>query len=145
MGKVDIKDAYYSVLILAEQQKYLEFQFRRKFCQFTYLPNGFGSSPHKFTKLLKPPLSYLRLQQVTVLEFIDNLINLGRSFVKCERNIKLILTLLDLPRSIEYFGFEIDSQLMNIILTQKKAFQTVMSVSPPGRISDHQKHCQTTG
>ena len=62
---------------------------------------------------------------------------MGRSFVKCERNIKLILTLLDLPRSIEYFGFEIDSQLMNIILTQKKAFQTVMSVSPPGRISDH--------
>ena len=89
MGKVDIKDAYYSVHILPEQSKYLEFYFRGKLCQFTFtcLPNGLFSSPHKFTKLLKPLLSYLKLQQVTVLEFIDNLINLGRSFVKWERNI----------------------------------------------------------
>ena len=66
--------------------------------------------------------------------FIDDLIATGRSFVKCERNVKLILTLLDslgfailshksifVPaRSIEYLGFVIDSQSMTISLTQKK-------------------------
>ena len=73
----------------------LKFYFRGKCYQFTCLPNGLCSGPRKFTKLLKPPLSYLRLQQVTVAEFIDDLITLGRSFAECERNIKLIVTLLD--------------------------------------------------
>ena len=66
MAKVDIKDAYYSLLILPEYQKYL-----------------------------KLPLSYLRLQQVTLAGFIDDLITISRSFAEYERNIKLILTLSD--------------------------------------------------
>ena len=59
---------------------------------------------------------------------------MDRIFAECERNIKLIVTLLDslgfvvhpnksifVPaRSIEYLGFVIDSQLMTIPLTQKK-------------------------
>ena len=66
--------------------------------------------------------------------FIDDLITLGRSFVKFERNIKLIVTLLDslgfavhsnksifVPaRLTEYPGFVIDSQSMTISLTKKK-------------------------
>ena len=134
MVKVDIKDAYSSVPILPEHQKYLKFYFRGKLYQFTCLPNGLCSGPRKFTKLLKPPISYLRLRQVTVAGFIDDLITMGRSFVECERNIKLIVTLLDslgfvvhpdklifVPaRSIEYLGFVIDSQSMTMSLTQKK-------------------------
>ena len=84
--------------------------------------------------LLKPLLSYLSLQQVTVAGFIDDLITMGRSFVDCERNIKLIETLLDslgfvvhpdksifVPaRLIEYLGFAIDFQSMTIFLKGKK-------------------------
>ena len=66
MAKVDIKDAYYSVPILPEHQKHLKFYFRGKLYQFTCLSNGLCSGPRKFTKLLNLPLSYLRLQQVTV-------------------------------------------------------------------------------
>ena len=58
---------------------------------------------------------------------------MGRGFVECERNIKLIVTLLDilgfvvlqdksifvLARPIEYLDFVIDSQSMAISLTQK--------------------------
>ena len=129
-----IKDAEYSVPILPEHQKYLKFYFRGNIYQFTCIRNTLCSGPRKFTKLLKPPLSYLRLQQVTVAGFIDDLITLGRSFVKCERNIKLIVTLLDnlgfvvhpnksvfVPaRLSECFGFVIDSQSMTISLTEKK-------------------------
>ena len=133
MTKVDIKDAHYSVPIPPEHQKYVKFYFRGKLCQFTCLPNGLCSDPRKFTNLLKPPLSYLRLQ-VTVARVIDDLITLGRSFAEFEGNIKLLLTLLDslgfvvhpnksifIPaRSIEYLDFVIDSQSVNISLTQKK-------------------------
>ena len=118
IANVDIMDAYYSVPILQEHQKYLKLYFRGNLYQFACLPNGLCSGPLKFTKLLKPPLSHLRLQQVTVAGFIDNLITVG-SFVECERNIKLIVTFLDnlefavhadksifVPaRSIEYLGF----------------------------------------
>ena len=68
--------------------------------------------------------------------FIDDLITLGRSFVKFERNIKLIVTLLDslgfavhsnksifVPaRLTEYCKLKtvIDSQSMTISLTKKK-------------------------
>ena len=59
---------------------------------------------------------------------------MGSSFVECERNIKLIVALLDSlgfvvyldklifdpARSIEYLGFVTDSQSMTIFLTQKK-------------------------
>ena len=88
-------DAYYSVPILPELQKYLKLYIRGKIYLFTYLPNGLCSGPRKFTKLLKSPLSYLRLQQVIVAGFIDILITMGRSFVICEMNIKLIVTVLD--------------------------------------------------
>ena len=134
MAKVDLKGAYYSVPILPEHQKYLKSYFRRKIYLFTCLPNGLCSGLRKFTKLQKPPLFYLRLQQVPVAGFIDDLIKLGRSFVKFERNIKLIVTLLHslgfvacpnksifIPaRSIEYLGFVTDSQSMTISLTEKK-------------------------
>ena len=83
MEKVDIKDVHYPNLILTEHQKCLKFYFRGKIYQFSSLPNGLCSGLRKFTKLLKLPLSYLRLQQVTVSKFIDDLIKLGRSFLKC--------------------------------------------------------------
>ena len=100
MAKVDKNDEYCLVAILPEHQKYLKFCFRGKLCQFTCLPNGLCSGPRKFTKLLNPPLSYLRLQQVTVAGFIDDLITLMRNFVKCERNIKLTVTLLESPEFV---------------------------------------------
>ena len=48
MTKVGIKDAYYSVPIQPEHQRYLKFYFRGKLYQFTYLPNGLCSGPRKF-------------------------------------------------------------------------------------------------
>ena len=92
---LDINHAFYSAPILPEYQKYLKFCFREKLYQITCLPNGLCSGLHKFTKLLQPPLSYLRLQQVTVAEFVDDLITLGKGFVKCETNIKLFVILAD--------------------------------------------------
>ena len=97
-----------------------------------YLENGFYSVPYKFTN--SKFFFYLRLQQVAVSGFIDNVITLGRSFIEYERNIKLVITLScslglvahpDKPifvsaKSIKYLGFVNDSQSMTVSLTQKK-------------------------
>ena len=58
-AKRDIKDAYYSIPILEEHQKYLKSLFGGKLYQFTCLPNGLCSGPRKLTKLLKAALAYL--------------------------------------------------------------------------------------
>ena len=47
-------------------------------------------------KITKAPSFLSKVtQQVTAAGFIDDLITIGRSFVECERNIKLIVTVLD--------------------------------------------------
>ena len=70
MAKVDIKDAYYSVPIMEEHQKYLKFWFKGELYQFTCLPNGLCSGPRKFTKLLKPPPADMRKNKITVSSYI---------------------------------------------------------------------------
>ena len=94
-GKSRHKGYYYSVSILLEHQKYLKsFAY-----QFTSLPNGLCSDPRKFTKLiLKPPLSYFRLRQLTAAGFIVDLVAFGGSFIEYERNVKLTVTLQDVSR-----------------------------------------------
>ena len=59
--KTDVKDAYYTILILEEHQKHLKFANKDHLYKFTCLPNGDCHGPRKFTKTLKLPLSKLRL------------------------------------------------------------------------------------
>ena len=60
MASIDLKDAYYSVPINKDYQKYLKFQWRGKLYMYTCFPNGLAICPRKFTKLLKPVFSSLR-------------------------------------------------------------------------------------
>jgi hypothetical protein len=50
MTSIDLKDAYYSVPIADEHQKYLKFLWRDQLYAFTCLPMGLTSSPRIFTK-----------------------------------------------------------------------------------------------
>ena len=57
MASIDIKDAYYSVPILAAHQKYVKVEFDGVYYKCMALPNGLCSGPRKCTKL-RPPLLY---------------------------------------------------------------------------------------
>ena len=48
MATIDIKDAYYSVAVAPEHQKYLRFMWRGKLFQFLALPNGLKSASRQF-------------------------------------------------------------------------------------------------
>ena len=131
---IDIKDAYYSVPIKADHQKWLKFIFDGKLYQFTCLPNGYCQGPLKFTKLLKPPLAHLRLMDVIIASYIDDLINIESDFNKCLANgLKCVNLLLSLgftinevksifypPQIIEFLGMIINSILMTVTLTKRK-------------------------
>ena len=147
MAKVDIKDAYYSIPILEEQQKFLKFLHKNVLYKFTALPNGYTEGPRKFTKALKPPLSNIRKQGVIVAGYFDGLITLAITNGVCIQNISKITSSLDslgfvihpekstfLPfQEIEFLGFLINSVTMTVFLThtKKEAIKEMCSPALP--------------
>ena len=73
----------------------LKFYHRGALYQFTCLPNGLCSGPRKFTKVLKPPLACLRLQNIIISGYIDDLITLDEKFDNCFDNVKKIVNLFN--------------------------------------------------
>ena len=121
--KIDLKD--YTVPILDEHQKYLN--LLTKIC----LPNGYCHGPQKLTKALKPPLSKVRLDKVTIATYLD----MDKRKRKCWENTKTIVnTFQNLGftvyperksyfypiQKVEFLGSEINSVSMTITLTNAK-------------------------
>ena len=50
MATIDLKDAYFAVLISEPDRKYLRFRWRGKVYQFNCLPFGLSCAPWVFTK-----------------------------------------------------------------------------------------------
>ena len=51
MVKIDLKDAYFSIPLHPEAQKYVRFQWKENLYQFICLCFGLGSTPRIFSKL----------------------------------------------------------------------------------------------
>lgn len=60
LAKIDLKDAYYSVPISPDHQKYLKFKWRQNYYKYTCFAMGLSPCPRKFTKLFKPVCAKLR-------------------------------------------------------------------------------------
>ena len=67
---IDLIDAYYIIPVSPSHQKYLKFANNQDLHKFTCLPNGYNHGPRKFTKVLKPPLSTLRLDNITIAAYL---------------------------------------------------------------------------
>ena len=68
IGKLNIKNTYYSVPIYEDNQSLWKFQYQIFLFKFTALTNGYTEWPGKFTKLMKPPLAFIRKVTATGLE-----------------------------------------------------------------------------
>ena len=100
MASIDLKDAYYSVLIRREDRKYLCFIWRGTLFQFTCLPNGLSCAPRKFTKLLKPVLADLHLRGHISSAYIDDMYLQGQTYKECVHNVIDSLTRIDSRQKI---------------------------------------------
>ena len=60
MVKVDLKDAYFTIPILADPQPYLRFIVGQEHYQFACLPFGLSCALWVFTKVMKPVAIFLR-------------------------------------------------------------------------------------
>ena len=94
MASLDLKDAYYSVKIHDDYQKFLKFSYKGKLFKYTVYPNGLSTCPRNFTKLLKPVLCVLRQQGYMLVIFIDDILIIATSYERCAQTILEAITLL---------------------------------------------------
>lgn len=140
MAKIDLKDAYYSVKIDEKHQKFLKFTYRNKLYKFTCLPNGLCSGPRKFTKLLKPPLAFLRVRELIIISaYIDDLYTQNDTFDGCFQNVQIIVdffislgfvihptkSCFEPCQIMEYLGMVINTINMTVSLTMKKKLKII--------------------
>lgn len=113
MVKIDLKDAYFTVPVATEHQKFLRFAWRGKFFQYVCLPFGLCSAPRVFTKMLKPVVAWLQAQGVRLVIYLDD-------FLLMAEAIPLLLKHLDLTVGIlRFLGF---------LLNEKKSVFTPSQV-----------------
>ena len=139
MAALDLKQAYHSVRIHEDYQKYLRFEWESELYQYTCFPNGLASCPRKYTKLTKVPLSHLRERGHLIIGYLDDFFLRGRQFGKCKTSLieaigllqRLGFTInpdksqLDPVTKLIFLGFVIDSVAMTVTLPDEKKEELV--------------------
>ena len=95
MASVDLKDAYYSVKISENFQRYLKFEFLNKLYKFVCFQNCLPLCPSKFTKITKVPLNDLRLHKILVSGYTDDFFTKDHTSEDCFNNVMDITELFD--------------------------------------------------
>lgn len=143
MASIDLKNAYYTIPVNRDHQKYFTFVFSSKPYKFTCLPNGYTQGPYIFTKVIKKPFTILRKQGHISVVYLDDALLVGRTFHLCWANVDATIQLLRrlgftihpdksilVPtRSIEFLGFIIDSRSMTVSLTERRKTKLISACS----------------
>ena len=74
MIKLDLKDAYLSVLLYYHHRKFVSFRWRGWLWRFTSLPFHLSSAPSIFMKLMKPLVATLRKLGIRVILYLDDML-----------------------------------------------------------------------
>ena len=116
MVSLDLKDAYYSVKIHSDFQKYLKFTYHGLLYKYTVFPNGLSTCPRKFTKMMKPPLSHLRLLNHIISGYIDDFYLQGSTYQRC------IVNVIDSIRMLDDLGLVVHPEKSVLIPQQRITF-----------------------
>ena len=143
MASVDLKDAYYSVPIALEDRKFLKFEWKGDYYQYTCLPNGLACAPRLFTKILKPIYAHLHSVGHVSMGHIDDSFLVGYTRSACELNIQHTVECFD------SLGFVIHPEKSVLIPTQELEFLAFLlnSISmtirlPPSKAAHVKSACE---
>lgn len=95
MVKIDLNDAYLTVPIWQNHQKYLRFLWRDSLLEFACLLFGLASAPRVFTKLLKLVLSILRQRGIRLIVYLDDILLMAPSVEQVLPHAASTLNLLE--------------------------------------------------
>ena len=125
---LDLKEAYFHILIHPRDQKWLRFTWQGRVFQFRALPFGLSLSPWVFTKVTRELAIRIRSMGIRIRIYLDDWLILAQSAVKCEDHTSQVISnaqalgfVLNLQRSeltpsqtFTYLGMEFDSVRMTV-------------------------------
>ena len=142
MIKLDLKEAYHSVPVTPDHQRYLAFLWDGKCYVYCVLPFGLGPAPRVFTKITKPILVHIRQNLVIpCVMYLDDLLIFGRTKSDCLQKAKKVMTLLqelgftinikksilEPTQQIEFLGLILDSIQIKVFLPEPKVLDLIES------------------
>ena len=116
MVSVDLKDAFFTIPIHSDYQKFFKFIHKRIPYEFSSMPNGYSDAMRVFAKVLKPAFSYLREIGYLSVVYVDDSYLQGETFEECLQNITETVKLL------QSLGFTINPEKSVVKPTQKLTF-----------------------
>ncbi|KAI2652818.1 ORF V: Enzymatic polyprotein [Labeo rohita] len=132
---IDLKDAYFHVLILPRHRPFLRFAFEGRAYQYKVLPFGLSLSPRVFTKVAEAALSPLWQTGIRILNYLNDWLLIAHSRdLLCEQRDLVLRHLSHLGlqvnreksklspvQRISFLGVELDSVSMTARLTNERA------------------------
>ena len=116
LAKLDLEDAYFTVPVHRDHQRYLWFVVEQVHYQFTCLPFGLSCAPWAFTKVLCPVAAFLRTLEVRMIIYMDNMLIMGESPDVVWDHVSAMVTIL------EGLGFIINTDKTMLCPTQQLEF-----------------------
>ena len=113
---IDIKDAYFHILIHQNSQKYLRFQTNLGVYQFSALPFGLATAPLIFTMVAKELKLLAQSQGLRIHQYLDDWLLRANSQEECLENSKKLIKL------VQDLGWIINFQKSELQPTQKLDF-----------------------
>lgn len=134
MVTLDLKDAYFTVPVWINHQKYLRFLWKGTMWEFACLPFGLASAPRVFSKIMKPVIGMLRKMGVRLIVYLDDILIMAESKQLATQHAQLVASTLEnlgfvvnyeksvLTPSLqmEFLGFLVDSKTLTLALPHEK-------------------------
>ena len=142
MIKLDLKEAFHSVPVTLDHQRYLAFLWDGKCYVYCVLPFGLGPAPRVFTKITKPILVHIRQNLVIrCVMYSDDILIFGRTKTDCLQKANKVMTvlqelgftinikksILEPTQQIEFLGLILDSIQMKVFLPEPKVLDLIES------------------
>ena len=103
LTSVDLQDAYFSIPVHEQDQKYLKFTWNGSLYKFICVCFGLKSAPFLFTKVLKAVFAWFRQQNFRCSYYIDDSLNMNKNKAVCQKNtMTMVNTLQSLGFTINY-------------------------------------------
>ena len=147
--KLDLKDAYYNILLSALDSKFLAFALGNRIFTFLVLPFGLSTAPWAFTRVMKPIKKKLRRLGILISSFLDDFLILASSYKEAVEHTAIVIDLLQrlgleinwgksslVPmRRLEYLGVIVDLENMTFGLPEEKILKVLSLVNSVERPS----------
>ena len=90
---LDLKDAYFHLLIHEADRKFLRFAWAKSVYQFRALPFGLSPAPWLFTKVVRELCSVVRAEGIRLRAYLDDWLLLASSEELCLQHLHRVLSL----------------------------------------------------